>query len=680
MFLDHLRLLVHGAQVTEHNGKVTIYGPWVNNLLKDMAYTWKGISAAKNMFDYISSVKLVLDSWFVVDFYQTLLLMQNEGPRYISSYQISKIIEMLIENTWLKNSYKEHPTWLNYSKLNDFKYTPDNEQMNFFKSYEQTLPRMRLNGGILDGAAGSGKTFTMLALCRMISPEKEIYVVPGNTVKTVWVPTINEQLKGVKIWTSLDGRDPDLSYTHYIVHNEYIPIFRRFVYTSGLRNKFTTIALDELHKFNERDTIRSSELVLLHKDLNPKAVWGSGTVFKAVGMELLPFLRANDPLFTQTTEERFISVYGKNSKRGHQILSHRIKLISFKIGAEKVQVGVNKPITERIDIKMPGSERYTLDVIRQDIKKFMATRSEYYHKNMKTYLDRYEHCLKYYETIITTPKEKSDLAKYRSAVITIRTKYDPFTMKDMAKWVNQYEKVIIRPALPKALQKDFDSTKSIVKYVHLVIQGEALGTIVGKRREECAVDIARHLDMKSIIDNADKKTVIFSSYVEPILVAKDKLEHQGYSPLIVYQKTNKHLDKIIKDFNTNPDANPILATTKSLSESVPLIAANVLITLDMPMRDYIYTQLVARIARRGQDTQVRVFNAYLDTGDTPNISTRSEEIYKWSKEMVEILTGAKLTEDETNVLNSAYVSNSSPEPDGHFSRLVNHLKGLLSLT
>ena len=57
------------------------------------------------------------------------------------------------------------------------------------------------------------------------------------------------------------------------------------------------------------------------------------------------------------------------------------------------------------------------------------------------------------------------------------------------------------------------------------------------------------------------------------------------------------------------------------------------------------------------------YSVYLDTGDEPNISTRSKDILEWSKDMVRQLMGVETVDDEEiNVEN--FVENfvqTSPE-------------------
>jgi hypothetical protein len=115
----------------------------------------------------------------------------------------------------------------------------------------------------------------------------------------------------------------------------------------------------------------------------------------------------------------------------------------------------------------------------------------------------------------------------------------------------------------------------------------------------------------------------------------------GQNPLTVYGKTNKDLNDIIESFAKNDTLNPLVATYPSLSTAVPLTMADVMIMINPPFRDYIHQQAISRIHRLGSNTQVYVWIAGLDTGNKPNLSSRTIDILKWSQEQVAAITGVK---------------------------------------
>jgi hypothetical protein len=217
-------------------------------------------------------------------------------------------------------------------------------------------------------------------------------------------------------------------------------------------------------------------------------------------------------------------------------------------------------------------------------------------------------------------------------------------VKDQIRWCNDYEKKTIIPALSKEDKETFKDTKSVVKYYALKVQGEALGKIVGGKRAKCIVDMVPYIGLPELIDHSLSKTLIFTSYVEVLRAANAFLKGQGYQPLLVFGETNSELPAMVKKFGGDENANPMMATYKSLAEAVPITMASTLITLNAPFRDYELNQAIARVDRIGQPNPVTVVHCYLDTGDVPNISTRSKDILEWSKEQVQQIMGVDLEE------------------------------------
>jgi hypothetical protein len=72
---------------------------------------------------------------------------------------------------------------------------------------------------------------------------------------------------------------------------------------------------------------------------------------------------------------------------------------------------------------------------------------------------------------------------------------------------------------------------------------------------------------------------------------------------------------------------------------------NALLMLNLPFRDYELQQAIGRISRLDSNTDTYVYTAYLDTGDKPNISTRTKDILEWSQKQVEAIVGVSTPYD-----------------------------------
>ena len=156
-------------------------------------------------------------------------------------------------------------------------------------------------------------------------------------------------------------------------------------------------------------------------------------------------------------------------------------------------------------------------------------------------------------------------------------------------------------------------------------------------------------NLPDIIRNAQAKTIIFTDYVEVVKETEYQLKLNGFTPISIFGETTagNGLAMQTKVFKENPEINPLITTFKTLSEAVPLTEANRVIFLNLPFRSGTYEQAVKRANRIGQTLDVDLFEVTLDTGEEPNISTRNEDILKWSEEQVALILGKKV-DDEVN--------------------------------
>jgi hypothetical protein len=273
--------------------------------------------------------------------------------------------------------------------------------------------------------------------------------------------------------------------------------------------------------------------------------------------------------------------------------------------------------------------------------KFIEERTSYYASRRKQDQQAYDDCISYFKNTLKTSQDKAAFDQYVRNVRTVQTT-DPRDCPEEIKATNIYEKTVIAPKLKdQEMRVLFKDVKSIIKYTALKIQGECLGRVLGKKRMECTLSLATHFDYAKYIESTEKKTVVFTSYVEVLEKAQKTITELGYQPLVVYGKTNSELNAIVTMFETDKNINPIIATYNSLSTAVPLTVADAMIMLNAPFRDYVHQQAISRIHRLGADTQVYVYIAFLDTGAQPNMSTRTIDILRWSQSQVEAIMGIK---------------------------------------
>lgn len=662
--------LVGFVSVKETDSHIIVNGIPGLRFSRDVYNYWKTSKINNNMFSSISKSQVKFPKFFAIEVDYMFQRLLESRRTSVSRRILQKSIEELKSHTWLsKIGSGEFSSKLDFSKLKDLNVTLFAHQLSFLQTYDVTTQEYSLNGMLMDVAAGGGKTITGYALGHLLGSDTQIYVVPKNSAIDVWEKTIAKQSPvygggyffkdGVPdYWTSMSGAEPTLGKKIYICHYDYLEKFLKFVKVNKRAFGKTFIDIDESHNFNE-ESQRTGTLIDLCLTLDAKdVVHASGTPFKAMGSEAITLLSTICRDFTPEAKAAFKKIFGKEAKRANEILANRIGIVSFKVHKADIETpGVDY---HTVKVKIPNGDTYTLDSIRVKMTAFIDAQMLMYKKGMPEYQKLYDTCMELHGKSLAraAPQQNRDFELYKTYIKQIRKGYDPVTMKDMVMYCNSYELRKIVPSLPDAYRKPFINVRAIIKYVELKVLGEALSQVLGKMRIQCHLDMLPYMPLEDSIDGATKKTVIFTSYVEVVKELDGLLTKAGYKPMLVYGETNKDLPAIIKKFHEDPDCNPLVATFKSLSTAVPLTAANNLIFTNSPFRDYERTQTVARVDRIGQTERCHVNDIFLDTGETPNISTRSKDILSWSRDQVETILGVK-TPDDVEASLEALIDNTS---------------------
>ncbi len=485
-------------------------------------------------------------------------------------------------------------------------------------------------------------TYMSMVLAEMLHSDHVIVICPINALYRVWKNSIETEYRDPPtFWIAADNK-PYLNEKIIVCHYESLSKIQDLAKT--LKGKITII-LDESHNLNEITSARTQLFIELCNNITNKDVlWASGTPIKALGSESIPLLLTIDPFFTRSVAEDFKKIYGRDATKATDILSNRIQLISHVI--EKKELNLQPPIIETFKVKISNGDDFTLDKVKEVMVKFIKERTDYYNSIYKESEEFFFKCIDYCEQFFNLNKSKYNnelinIKRYKQYVKLISDTSEYHLVKNEMKFCSDFEKQTIVPMLPGEWKEQFKDVKSIIKYVKLKIQGECLGRILGRMRIDCVKAISKGIDYVSFIESTQKKTLIFTSYVDVLEDCKDTLISLGQKPLLVYGKTNKDLNDTIEKFAKDETLNPLVATYASLSTAVPLTMADVMIMVNPAFRDYIHQQAISRLHRLGSNTQVYVWIASLDTGNKPNLSSRTIDILKWSQEQVAAITGVK---------------------------------------
>lgn len=504
---------------------------------------------------------------------------------------------------------------------------------------------------IVDDYIVTHNTFTSIALNHLINDAPTVVLCPMNLVDEVWVKELPKHYKEApKVWTSLMGTLPTEGYDYYIVHYDYMTagagaFLQKFLKDLNKKNKGgLKLTIDESHNFNEFKSARTQRLISwADDDCFGYYLPMSGTALKAMGSEIYPILCLLDLFFKGKVRDSFMSTYGRNRPAMTELMSMRIGRSKFTIPD---LVGVpDAPPIELVNVKIPNGDKYTLDAIRLEMQIYISERIDFYNRHMPDMLAFYNDViLSYEQSISKDTRALENLLQYKAIVHRFRTQgYSSFTDAKDSMFCKEVEERIESDLRGPAL-KEFRNVKSAIKYLGLKLRGEALGNVLGRARINAVKDIIEYAGLPEMINSVEKKTLIFTSYVESMALCNDYLIKQGFDPITVYGENSKDRDGNVKRFRDDPKVNPLVAVTQSLKEGYPLLMANLTILLDSPYRDYEVKQIVARTNRVGQDTLCFFKLLNLDTGDKLNITTRSINIMEWSREQVDAL----LTKDNVH--------------------------------
>ncbi len=581
-------------------------------------------------FQFFGKGTIVVHKFFLPEFVYIL----NQLRFNYTYYNISNLI---LEQTWMKNTIKNFSNKIDYSRINnDLTFNLKSYQKEFLNIYNNKKQKYMLNGYILAFEQGLGKTFTSLALMHGLRKNVTLIIAPKQTLRTVWLNEINKIYKTKQnIWVV--GDKPKQA-NFYIVNYESMNKIENI--SQYLKGKNIGIVVNEIHNFRNAAAQRVLRLLAIAKYTKCKdMILMSGTPIKALGSEMIPILQMLDPLFDNEALIKFKKVFGLSITTALDILKNRMGIIMHRKMKKEV-IKLPDKIYKTIKIKIPNGKDYTLDVVKKQTQDYIKERKIYYNLHYNQYRNDYEECINY-----VREKLKDDTKfKFYLQTIDYLKKYgynrlDKVVIKQVAK-ANKYEKTDIRPLLPSNLKKKFDKSKAVVKYVDLKIMGEVIGGLLNQLRSKMFSEMINHSPLCEIINQSIKKAICFTTFVDVAKNIKLYVDKEcNNNSEIVFGETSGNITNILDKFKNNSDINPLIATIQTLSTGVTLVEADTVIFINEPWRSVDKSQAEDRIHRIGQDTEVKIYTFVLDTGADKNLSTRMSEIVQWSKDMFEGIVG-----------------------------------------
>ena len=619
---------------TNRNGTVTITGIPVQPFTRYMHKYYNVVNFVERIF--------IAQGWWSYTFYEffvpeMIFLLDEFSKRFRSQRAVClKLIDELYKHTWFGSSLEDVKTGCDYEgMLQNITFKPLPHQEAFVKDiYWQKKIQYHLRGYLMAWEMGGGKTKGSLMTAEALHKRHVIVTCPLSTLRNVWVPEIQSAFKVMKkIWTIKDPIEQLTADTEYIVINyENIAKITSTV-VKLFDSKDIIMIVDECHNFKDINALRTKNLVDLVTTADIQDILLlSGTPVKAWGTEALPVLRLLDSYFNDQVREQIKSLNRYNTLM-NDLMHRRLGLMMHRVKREEVMTLPEKHVADLL-VKLKDGDKYTLDSVKRIIETFTDERKKYYAARLSVYEEKYQSCLRKFAATLNGTEERKRYDWYVRSVNKIKvTKFFLPEDYELIHQVNIYEKEVIEPRLSGSDRKVFRDAKTVVKYVQLKILGEVLGRVLNQLRIEMTSKmIENNQKVFRLIREAEKKTIIFTSYKDTISVAQQAFAQAGFKAVAITGDNSNEAKNVVEQFTNTPELNPLICTIQSMSTGHTILAANTVFFLNVPFRDVDFQQASDRCYRYGQDAEVYIYKLILDTGDEPNLSTRMSDIMAWSKQ------------------------------------------------
>lgn len=631
---------------------MTLYGAFGTNLPLLISERL-GKSALHSLMRSNKHNVISFHAYYALEVYTILTAIKDNHlePLHINRKVLSNVLKKMEKTDNLKriqhmgqDEDKSHHLKIANSKIiksMNFKILPHQEIAFMNYLYMKTINDLR--GMLLAAEPGTGKTYMSLALSLVLHSEKVVVICPSNTVESVWIDTLVGEMfiKKQDYWAPTLN-EPYRGQKYIVVHYEYLGKLSKIIDNDGSNTAFI---IDESHNLNLKGTKRTDELARLLNVIDPSdVILLSGTPIKGSNMEVSNILKYVDSKFSPKVEVIFEHLYKNPGPTLREILPMRYKYVNTYISKESMKL----PATHTLDeiIVLDNGDYYTIDKIRERMKKYAETRMKFYANTKRSDEKEYvELRNKAYESAENSGKTDVDeFDTYVNDINEIISRYEDGSLNDIPKIViraNAYEKNVLRKELRGDDLHRFTELKSIVKYVSLKIQGEVLARVVMRTRIDLSKDLAKVINYKKWLTLTEKKLLMFTAYGEVCEVVEKEcgklIKTAG-----VYWDTTPNLPEIVGQFHTDDSLGALVGTYKSLSTGIPIIAADITIFFDLPFKALEYSQAIARTSRLGQTNECYFIQVLLDTGNEMNINSRNVDIINMSKEIVEYITDKEL--------------------------------------
>lgn len=575
---------------------------------------------------------------------EVMILFETLYKQYGLTYY-KRIADWLEKNTWISKTADTH-TILNQANLKELdpKFTLKDYQLEFIREYPNLKDKHFLDGYMLSFEQGLGKSLTSIALSLALGCDLVIIVCP-NSLKGNWSSEIksyfikyqkDENLYHDEVYAVKESYWPcKKNKVKYLIINQE-SISKIYDYLPVRRNN-PMIIVDESHYFRNIDSKRTDELIGLKKHLNCKNnLLMSGTPIKSYSSEITPTLRMIDPLFTESVAIKYNKIFSVAGLSTADIVKRRFARIMYRKTRDEVlklpPIHYNK-----MNLTVPNGKFFTIEEtnkrIMEEFTKIMKDEQPKYNNYRKEYM-------KLLEESVKLAKDKVDRNAYTEYLEYLRV-FD--SGKDITEVYNEinleriqgFTKRYVYPTISNKELRDslrFNETRYI--RLQASVMGRAIGMVLPKARTALYCDIwdKHRVEFMDMIKNNPKKTIIFTSLLGVAKFISDDLNSNDIDNVLIVGETKDRTTQIER-FKQDDNIDVLVATMQTLSTGYTLTVANQVLFFSTGFRSADFEQACSRVHRIGQTMDCYIYTVNLETGKTPNLSTRIESIMKWSGKM-----------------------------------------------
>lgn len=664
---------VVGVSYDSKKDIVSIKGINVNRLINMFRDVYQAPGFASRFFSMSMFGTINIPQFFIPEI--VFILDQCVRNYYISVKQYNQVLDGLYQNTWYASTNDTVPTICDIKVFDkNIKRKPRPYQLDFIQNvYYQKKTQYHLKGYLLALPQGAGKSFTSLSLAGCLKKKHILIIAPLSVALNSWPQEIEntfvqkKSVIGAKDDISKITKDTDVVITNY----ESVAKLEGII-LSKFKPEDTIIIVDECHNYKDIKAKRTRELIqFIQKFKCNDILLMSGTPVFATTLEAMPIFSLLDDFYTPVVEDILKSL-GRFPSVMNELVHHRLGTVTYRKEASEIMPELPEKVHKDIMLKIPDGKKYTNDEVKLACVKYFQQRVDYYQKNFDKYEKIYKDCLKEYEKTLVSKADKIKYEKYRADVETIKSKEIRSMLSvmggrtgEMIIAVNKYENDCIIPNLPVHMRRPFRESKSVYRYYLLKCMGETLGTVLSGLRAEMYSALIGN-EIRQIITEAEKKTIIFSTQNDVLDIAMAKCKSWNMNPVLINGTNSRDAKMILDKFKKDKTLNPLICSVQVMGAGHTIIEANTVIFVGKPWRQAMVSQAEDRVWRIGQDASVvNIISVMLDTDGVPNLSTHLEDIVQWSKEQFEeIVVGTKVEDSKKH-------AEVAKEIDNQFNKAIN---------